>query len=86
MPKRRADTALKDSPAPKLPCECDQVASRIRQAERIIDNGFIPSFPCDSCALYGEACVMDWTRKYSKCASCTRQGRTCKKDFHTAKE
>jgi exonuclease VII large subunit len=29
---------------------------------------------------------MDRTRKYSKCASCTRQGRTCKKDFHTAKE
>jgi hypothetical protein len=30
--------------------------------------------------------VMDRTRKYLKCASCTRQGRTCKKDFHTAKE
>jgi myosin heavy subunit len=86
MPKRRADTIPEGAPAPKLPCERDQVAGRIRQAERIIDNGFVPSFPCDFCALYGEVCVMDRTRKYSKCASCTRQGRTCKKDFHTAKE
>jgi hypothetical protein len=29
---------------------------------------------------------MDQTHKYLKCALCTRQGRTCKKDFYTAKE
>jgi chromosome segregation ATPase len=29
---------------------------------------------------------MDQTHKYLKCALCTRQGHTCKKDFHTAKE
>jgi hypothetical protein len=29
---------------------------------------------------------MDQTRKYSKYALCTHQGRTCKKDFHTIKE
>jgi septal ring factor EnvC (AmiA/AmiB activator) len=86
MPKRRADTIPEGAPAPKLPCEHDQVAGRIHQAKRIINNGFVPSFPCDFYALYSEVCVMDRTRKYSKCASCTRQGRTCKKDFHTAKE
>jgi hypothetical protein len=36
--------------------------------------------------LYGEVYMIDWTHKYSKCALCTRQGCTCKKDFHTAKE
>jgi hypothetical protein len=36
--------------------------------------------------LYSEVCVMDRTHKYSKCALCTHQGRTCKKDFHTTKE
>jgi hypothetical protein len=29
---------------------------------------------------------MDQTQKYLKCASCTRQGHTYKKDFHMAKE
>jgi hypothetical protein len=86
MPKHRADTIPEGAPAPKLPCEHDQVTGHIHQAERIINNGFVPSFPCDFCALYGEVCVMDRTHKYSKCALYTRQGRTYKKDFHTAKE
>jgi hypothetical protein len=86
MPKRRADTVPEGAPAPKLPCDCDQVARCIHQAERIVNNGFIPSFPCNYCALYSEVCMMDWTQKYSKYALCTRQGCMCRKDFYTAKE
>jgi hypothetical protein len=59
MLKHRANTIPEGAPAPKLPYECDQVTSRIHQAERIIDNSFVPSFPCDFCALYGEVCMMD---------------------------
>jgi hypothetical protein len=59
MLKHHADTIPKGAPAPKLPCERDQVASCIRQAKCIINNGFVPSFPCDFCALYSEVCVMD---------------------------
>ncbi|GIC84198.1 uncharacterized protein Aud_000012 [Aspergillus udagawae] len=74
MPKHRADTILKS--APKLPCDRDQIAGRVRQEEYILENGFMTSTPCDSCVSSGEDC----------CASCTRQGRSCKKDFHTEKE
>lgn len=84
MPKRRADTVLEG--VLKLPRDHDQAAGRVRQSEYIIENGFITSFPCDYCASSGEVCVMDRTHRYSKCASCTRQGRLCKKDFHTKKE
>ncbi|GIC84187.1 uncharacterized protein Aud_000001 [Aspergillus udagawae] len=84
MPKRRADTVLES--APKLPCDCDQIAGRVHQEEYILENGFVTSTLCDSCVLSGEDCVMDQTRRYSKCASCTRQGRLCKKDFYTKKE
>jgi chromosome segregation ATPase len=30
--------------------------------------------------------MMDRTDKYSKCASCTRAGRVCKREFHTNNE
>lgn len=84
MPKRRADDILEGAPEPKLPR--DQTAGRVNQAEYIISNSFVTAVPCDHCFSAGEDCVMDRSRRYSKCASCTRAGRTCKRDFHTNKE
>ncbi|BCR90319.1 uncharacterized protein ACHE_80549A [Aspergillus chevalieri] len=34
----------------------------------------------------GEECVMDRSRRYSKCASCTRLRRPCRREFHTGSE
>ena len=84
MPKRKADSVLEG--VPKLPSVRDQVAGRIRQADYIIANSFIASVPCDCCQESGEDCVMDRSRRYSKCASCTRAGRSCKREFHTGRE
>ena len=84
MPKCCADTILKG--VPKLLYNCDQVTGRICQEEYIIKNSFITSFPCDCCTSLGEVYMIDRTCQYSKCASCTRQGQLCKKDFHTKKE
>jgi hypothetical protein len=84
MPKRKADSFLEGTP--KLPAGRDQVAGRVRQAEYIVANSFIASVPCDCCRESGEECVMDRSRRYSKCASCTRAGRVCKRDFHTGRE
>ena len=84
MPKRKADSCLEGTP--KLPAPRDQVAGRIRQADFIVSNSFVTSVPCDCCRESGEACMMDRTRRYSKCASCTRAGRVCKREFHTGRE
>ncbi|KAL2801589.1 hypothetical protein BJX63DRAFT_438674 [Aspergillus granulosus] len=82
MPKRRADPV----PDSIVKRPRDQVAVRSDQAEFINSNGFVPSVACDHCLSAGVECIMDRTRRYSKCASCTRQGRVCRCDFHTSKK
>jgi hypothetical protein len=84
MPKRKADSVLEG--VPKLPAPRNQVAGRVRQAEYIVANSFVTSVPCDHCRESGEDCLMDRSREYSKCASCTRAGRSCKREFHTGRE
>ncbi|KAJ5105681.1 hypothetical protein NUU61_003028 [Penicillium alfredii] len=84
MPKRKADAVIESTP--KLPSLRDQVAGRIRQSNYISDDGFVASVSCSHCAESGEDCVMDRSRRYSKCASCTRAGRSCKREFHTGVE
>jgi hypothetical protein len=82
MPKRRADTS---SDIPQKPPR-NYPAVHTKQEEYIRRNGFVSSFSCEHCLLTGQECVMDQTHRYTKCATCTRQGRLCKKEFHTAKE
>lgn len=82
MSKRRADTSLENTP--KLPRH--QQTGRDSTSDFILSTGFIASFPCDQCLRAGVDCVMDRTRRYSKCATCTRQGHTCRREFHTSKE
>ncbi|KAI9034739.1 coiled-coil domain-containing protein [Aspergillus affinis] len=85
MPKRRADDLLENVSKSLRPSR-DQRAVRIRQFDHIIRNGFSPSTSCEYCLSVGEECVMDRSREYSKCAACTRQGRVCRRDFHTENE
>lgn len=59
---------------------------RSKQVEFIIRNGCLPSIACERCLASGEECIMDHSQKYSKCASCTCQGRFCCRDFHTENE
>ena len=82
MPKRKAD----DSPGSVSKAPRDQKAVRIEQSEYILNNGFITSVSCEYCLSLGVDCTMDRSRRYSKCSMCTRQGRLCKREFHTGSE
>lgn len=82
MPKRKADSVLEG--IPKLPR--DSTVAHHSQADYIEVNSFATATPCNHCRDSGVSCVMDRTRRYSKCASCTRAGRVCKRDFHTGRE
>jgi len=82
MPKRKAD----DSPGSVFKAPRDQKAVRIEQSEYILNNGFITSVSCEYCLSLGVDCTMDRSRRYSKCSVCTRQGRLCKREFHTGSE
>jgi hypothetical protein len=82
MPKRKADFV--SDPSPRLPS--DSTDAHRRQAEYIENNSFTSSISCEHCSAAGLDCLMDRSRRYSKCASCTRAGRVCKRDFHTGKE
>jgi len=82
MPKRRANSPLASTS--KQPRDWQAVISE--QTAYILDNSFIPSVSCELCASMGEECVMDRSRRYSKCASCTRLRRPCRREFHTGSE
>lgn len=82
MPKRRADS----DPENPSKHSRDWRVVRSEQADFVIENGFSPSVACEYCQREGLECIMDRSRRYSKCAACTRQGRTCRREFHTGKE
>jgi hypothetical protein len=82
MPKRKADSVSELTP--KLPSNSSE--AHHRQADYIEDNSFTTAISCDHCKTAGVACLMDRSRQYSKCAACTRAGRSCKRDFHTGRE
>lgn len=82
MPKRRADSIL----ATPSKFTRDWHVVRSEQSDFVIEHGFVPSVACEYCQREGLECVMDRSRRYSKCASCTRQGRTCRREFHTGEE
>lgn len=82
MPKRRANSPL--ASLPKQPRDWKAVI--FEQVEHISNNSFITSVSCEHCASVSEDCVMDCTRRYSKCASCTCLRRPCRREFHTGNE
>ena len=82
MPKRRADSNSESSS--KHPRDWRVVRSE--QADFIFEHGFSPSVACEYCQHEGLECIMDCSRCYLKCAACTCQGRTCRREFHTGKE
>ena len=83
MSKHRADDNVSDL-FPKHSRDWQLVISS--QVEYILNNSFISSISCESCASSGEDCVMDCTHRYSKCALRTRQRHSCHREFHTGKE
>ena len=82
MPKRKADSSLKG--VPKL--SCDSSIAYHTQADYIEVNSFVTATPCDYCLSAGIDYMMDRSRCYLKCASCTRAGRSCKREFYTSRE
>ena len=44
------------------------------------------SVPCDYYRESGEDCLIDRSRDYSKCVSCTRAGYTYKREFYIGRE
>jgi hypothetical protein len=82
MPKRKADFV--SDPLPRLPSSSAE--AHRRQADYIENNSFTASISYEHCIASGVDCLIDRSRRYSKCASCTRAGRVCKRDFHTGNE
>ncbi|KAJ5882662.1 uncharacterized protein N7529_001334 [Penicillium soppii] len=82
MPKRKADSVLEG--VPKLPR--DSSIAHHTQADYIEVNSFVTATPCDHCLDSGVPCMIDRSRRYSKCASCTRASRVCKREFYTGRE
>lgn len=83
MPKRKADSVLEGD---SRKCPRSVASGRSNQVEFILANGFVPSTKCEWCLSSGEECIMDRTRRYSKCAGCTRRGHPCRREFHTDNE
>jgi len=71
---------------PSPPKESTRNRNRLRQANEIELRGIPAIIPCDSCVRMNRIRIMHPNGRSRNCASCTRRGRRCERQFHSKKE